>query len=316
MKLLLLGADGQVGFALQTALVAVGDLVPATRKGVLPGGIGCVTADLSDLVALRSLIERERPDWVVNAAAHTAVDKAEGEPAAAMRANAEALATIGDSARRIGARVLHYSTDYVFPGTAGRPWREDDATAPLGVYGRSKLAGEQALRDSGAAHLILRTAWVYGPRGNNFLRTMLRLAGERDRLTVVADQSGTPTTAALIAQVSALLIAMLGSATGDDVRFGTYHLTASGHTSWHGFATEIVALAHSAGLIERAPIVDAITSDQYPTAAKRPAWSVLDTQKIQSTFNVHLPDWRHCLQSTISAISDERMRWRDFHQVG
>lgn len=312
MKLLLLGADGQVGFALQTALAALGALVAATRKGVLPGGIDCVTADLSDLAALRSLIERERPDWVVNAAAYTAVDKAESEPAAAMRVNAEALATIGDSARRSGARVLHYSTDYVFPGDAQRPWREDDATAPLGVYGRSKLAGEQALRDSGAAHLILRTAWVYGPRGINFLRTMLRLAGERDRLTVVADQMGTPTTAALIAQVSALLIAMLGSAAGDDVRFGTYHLTASGHTNWHGFATEIVALAHRAGLIEHAPRVDAITSDQYPTPAKRPAWSVLETQKLRSTFNVHLPDWQHGLQSTISAIADERSRWRDF----
>jgi dTDP-4-dehydrorhamnose reductase len=264
---------------------------------------------LSDLPTLRGLIERERPDWIVNAAAYTAVDKAEAEPAAAMRVNAEALATIGDCARRIGARVLHYSTDYVFPGDAQRPWREDDDTAPLGIYGRSKLAGEQALRDSGAAHLILRTAWVYGPRGHNFLRTMLRLAGERERLTVVADQMGTPTTAALIAQVSAVLIAAMGSASGDDSRFGTYHLTAAGHTSWHGFATEIVTLAHSAELIARAPIIDAITSAQYPTPAKRPAWSVLDTRKLQSTFDVFLPDWRDCLQSTISAIADERTRW-------
>jgi dTDP-4-dehydrorhamnose reductase len=309
MKLLLLGADGQVGFALQSALAPLGELVVATRKGVLPGGLPCIAADISDLVALRALIERERPDWIVNAAAYTAVDKAESEPVAAMRVNAEALATLGDSARRIGARVLHYSTDYVFPGNAPRPWREDDDTAPLGVYGRSKQAGEQALRDSGAAHLILRTAWVYGPRGHNFLRTMLRLAGERERLTVVADQTGTPTTASLIAQASALLIAALGSALGDDARFGTFHLTASGQTSWHGFASEIVTLAHAAGLIERAPVVDAISSDQYPTPARRPAWSVLDTRKLQSTFNVFLPDWQHCLQFTISAIADERSRW-------
>ncbi len=309
MKLLLLGADGQVGFALQSALATLGELVNATRKGVLPGGLACAHADLANPSALRSLIESERPDWIINAAAYTAVDRAEDEPSAAMGINAEAVSVIGAVAQTIGARVLHYSTDYVFPGNAGEPWREEASTAPLGAYGRSKLAGEEALRASGAAHLILRTAWVYGPRGNNFLRTMLRLAGERDRLSVVADQIGTPTTAALIAQASAQLIAALDTAPPGDARYGTYHLTASGHASWHEFAVAIFAHAHAAGLIEFLPEVLAITSAEYPTRAQRPAWSVLDTRKLTATFNVYLPHWRYGLQSTISAIADERTRW-------
>lgn len=309
MKLLLLGADGQVGFALQSALSAVGALSCATRAGTLPGALPCERVDLSDFDSLRTLIQATRPDWIINAAAYTAVDRAEDEVDLALRCNAGALSAIGDAARIVGARVLHYSTDYVFPGDVHAPWREDDATGPLSVYGRSKLGGEQALRDSGVAHLILRTAWVYGPRGSNFLRTMLRLAAERDRLTVVADQIGTPTTAALIAQVSALLISALQAADRSDARFGTYHLTASDHTSWHGFACEIVALAHGAGLIARRPEVAAISSADYPTRAQRPAWSVLDTRKLQATFGVYLPHWRYGLQSTISAIADERARW-------
>ena len=269
MKMLLLGADGQLGFALQPALSALGAVAAATRKGVQAGGLACLQADLSDFDALRSLIEAERPDWIVNAAAYTAVDRAENEPEVAMRINALAMSVIGDAARAIDARVLHYSTDYVFPGDGRKPWREDDRTAPLGAYGRSKLAGEQALRDSGAAHLILRTAWVYGPRGNNFLRTMLRLAGERERLSVVADQFGTPTTAVLIAQVSAQLIVTLRHATSDDPRWGSYHLTASEHTSWFEFANEIFDHAHAANLIARRPDVAAITSAEFKTPATR-----------------------------------------------
>ena len=309
MKLLLLGADGQIGTALQPALLTLGELAPATRRGELAGALPCLRADLADLDALSALIEAERPDWIVNAAAYTAVDRAEDEPALATRINAEALQTIGTAAERIGARVLHYSTDYVFAGSAGKAWREDDATAPLGAYGRSKLDGERALAASGCAHLILRTAWVYGPRGNNFLRTMLRLAGERDRLGVVADQTGTPTTAVLIAQTSARLIAALPAASRDDARFGTYHLTAAGHTSWHAFASEIFALAAHAGLIARVPETAALTSAEYPTRAVRPTWSVLDTGKLVAAFGVHLPHWRQGLHSTISAIADERSRW-------
>lgn len=309
MKMLLLGADGQVGFALQSALSALGAVAAATRKGVDCGGFSCLQADLSNFDSLRELILAERPDWIVNAAAYTAVDRAEAEPDVAMRINAQAVSVISEAARSIDARVIHYSTDYVFPGDGRRPWAEDNRTAPLGAYGHSKLAGERALRDSGAAHLILRTAWVYGPRGNNFLRTMLRLADERERLSVVADQFGTPTTAVLIAQVTAQLIVTLRHATSDDLRLGTYHLTASEHTSWYEFANEIFDLAHAANLISRRPQVSAITSAEFKTPAQRPAWSVLDTRKLRSTFDVFLPHWRYGLQSTLSAIADERTRW-------
>lgn len=309
MKMLLLGADGQIGFALQSALSALGAVAATTRKGVDSGGFDCLQADLSDFDALRALILAEHPDWIVNAAAYTAVDRAEAEPDAAMRINAQAVSVIAEAAQSIDARVIHYSTDYVFPGDGRMPWTEDDRTAPLGAYGHSKLAGERALRDSGAAHLILRTAWVYGPRGNNFLRTMLRLAQERERLSVVADQFGTPTTAVLIAQVTTQLIATLRNAAYDDLRLGTYHLTASEHTSWYEFANEIFELAHAANLLARRPQVNAITSAEFKTPAQRPAWSVLDTRKLQSSFDVYLPHWRQGLKSTLSAIADERTRW-------
>jgi dTDP-4-dehydrorhamnose reductase len=308
MKLLLLGADGQVGSALQQALAAE-ELRPATRRGKLPGGFDCLQADLADITQLVALIERERPDWILNAAAYTAVDRAEDEPELADRINGSALADIGAAAQRIAARVLHYSTDYVFPGTLQAPWREDDRTAPVNHYGQSKLRGEIALRESGASHLILRTAWVYGPRGNNFLRTMLRLGGERPQLGVVADQFGTPTTAQLIAAVSARLISELKSAADTDPRWGTYHLTAAGHTSWHQFASAIFDQAVSAGLIARRPEVKEIASADYPTRARRPNWSVLDNSKLQSNFGLHLPDWQAGLATTLSMIADERSRW-------
>lgn len=303
MTILLLGADGQVGFELHRALAPLGRIVATTRKGVLPGGIDCARLDLADADALRGLIETTQPRWIVNAAAYTAVDRAEDEPELAQRINGDALAVIGDAARDIDARVVHYSTDYVFDGAAQQPWREADATGPLGAYGRSKLAGEVALRESGAAHLIFRTAWVYGPRGANFLRTMLRLARERDRLTVVADQTGTPTPARLIAETTALVVHALREAGADDARFGTYHLTANGHTTWHGFASRIVELAFNAGLIERLPEVAAITTDQFPTKAKRPTYSVLDTSRLQSTFGLALPDWTDGLARVMGELA-------------
>lgn len=303
MTILLLGADGQVGFELHRTLAPFGPIVASTRKGVLPGGIACAQLDLAESNALRDLIETTRPRWIINAAAYTAVDRAEDEPELAKRINGDALAVIGAAAKRIDARVVHYSTDYVFAGAASQPWREEDATGPLGAYGRSKLAGEAALRDAGAAHLILRTAWVYGPRGTNFLRTMLRLARERDRLTIVADQIGTPTPARLIAETTALIVHALRDADANDTRFGTYHLTASGHTTWHGFASRIIDLAFSAGLIERKPEVAAITTDQFPTKAKRPAFSVLDTSKLQATFGLALPDWTEGLARVVSELT-------------
>ena len=303
MTILLLGADGQVGFELHRALAALGPIVATTRKGVLPGGVDCERIDLADSDALGTLIETTRPRWIVNAAAYTAVDRAEDEPELAQRINGDALAVIGAAAKRIDARVVHYSTDYVFDGVELNSWRENDPTGPLGAYGRSKLAGEIALRESGAAHLTFRTAWVYGPRGANFLRTMLRLARERDRLTVVADQFGTPTPARLIAEATALIVHALHGARADDARFGTYHLTANGHTTWHGFASRIIDHAHRAGLIERAPEVAAITTAEFPTKAKRPAVSVLDTTKLQSTFGLTLPDWSEGLARVMGELS-------------
>ena len=309
MKLLLLGADGQVGHALRHSLTGLGDITVATRSGRLPGGLNCAAVDFTNAQQLSELIHQQRPDWIVNAAAYTAVDRAEDEQALACRINAGAVADIGKAANSIGARVLHYSTDYVFPGDGDVAWREEDPTGPLGVYGCSKRDGEQALRDSGAAHLIVRTAWVYGTRGNNFLRTMLRLAAERTQLNVVADQFGTPTTANLIAQISALMIARMGASARTDARHGTYHLTASAHTSWHGFAVALLDAAQHAGLIAQAPEVRAISSSEYPTRAQRPKWSVLDNRKLQTAFDVFLPHWQNGLDSTISALADEQTRW-------
>lgn len=302
MSILLLGADGQVGFELHRALAPLAPIVATTRKGVLPGGVACVRCELDDEAGVRALIETTNPRWIVNAAAYTAVDRAEDESALALRINGSALGVIGAAARAVDARVVHFSTDYVFNGQSTQPWREDDATAPLGAYGRSKLAGEAALRESGATHLILRTAWVYGARGTNFLRTMLRLARERERLTIVADQTGTPTSARLIADTTALIVHTLRDAAATDPRFGTYHLTASGHTTWHGFASRIIDHAHSAGLIERRPEVAAITTAEFPTKAQRPAYSVLDTTKLQSTFGLTLPDWSEGLARVMGEI--------------
>jgi dTDP-4-dehydrorhamnose reductase len=304
MKILLLGADGQVGWELHRALAPLGELSVTTRKGVLPGNAPCMQVDLALPNSVLGAIDSAAPDWIVNAAAWTAVDRAEDEPDAALRANGDALALIGAAAVRHGARVLHFSTDYVFAGDAARPYREDDATGPLSAYGRSKLAGEKALRASGAAHVIVRTAWVYAARGHNFLRTILRLSAERTRLTVVADQHGCPTPARLIADASAQMIARHAQ-TGADQRAaleGVFHLVSRGQTSWHGFATAIVERALRAGLIDRAPEVAAVTSGAFPTRAPRPAWSVLDTSRLRETYGIHLPHWQQGLDAVIGEL--------------
>ena len=305
MKILLLGANGQVGFELARSLAPLGELVQATRSGTLPGGAACAVGDLADTNALAALLDRVAPDLVVNAAAYTAVDRAEDEEAQATRANGEAVGEIGRWAAARGASVVHYSTDYVFDGAGTRPYREGDAVAPLGAYGRSKLAGEEALRDSGALHLNLRTAWVYGARGANFLRTMLRLARERDRLTIVADQRGAPTPARLIANATAA--ALVQWLARDDARrraeSGTYHLVSAGVCTWHDFAGAIVGRAHAAGLIDREPEVAAITTAQFPTKARRPAYSVLDTSRLAATFGLHLPSWEEGLAGVIGELA-------------
>lgn len=294
MNVLLVGGTGQVGDALCRVLPDVGQVQVTTRDGRLPGhALACHALDLSIPGTAAALVQSLSPDVVVNAAAYTAVDKAESESELAMRINADAVGELAAACAAQGIALLHYSTDYVFDGTATVPYRPDDAVAPLGVYGRSKLAGEQAIRASGARHLILRTAWVYGLHGHNFLNTMLRLGAERDELRVVADQIGCPTPARVIAEVTARI---LQQGIGDG---GTQHLVCDGQTSWHGFAEAIMADAVAAGMLERAPRMVPIPTSDYPTPAQRPAWSVLDTSDLREAYGIVLPDWRSALQTTL-----------------
>ena len=293
MKLLLLGGNGQVGRELRRSLAPLGELVVATREG----GAGDAAADFDAPESLAALVAGSAPDVVVNAAAYTAVDQAETDREAAFRVNAEAPAALARACAGRGALLVHYSTDYVFDGNATRPYREDDRTAPLGVYGESKLAGEEAIRASGARHAILRTAWVYASHGRNFLLTMLRLANERDELRVVADQIGAPTPAAWIADATADLIRR-GVAES-----GTWHLVTSGQVSWHGFASAIMEDAHALGLLERMPTVVPITTAEFPTPARRPAYSVLDTTRLHDDFGIVPPAWRDELRATLREIA-------------
>jgi dTDP-4-dehydrorhamnose reductase len=293
MKLLLLGGNGQVGRELRRCLSALGEVVVATRDGADADAV----ADFDAPDTLVDLVQRIAPDVVVNAAAYTAVDRAESEPDAAFRANALGPAALAQGCTAAGALLVHYSTDYVFDGGGSRPYREDDASSPLGAYGASKLAGEEMIRASGARHAILRTAWVYAAHGKNFLRTMLRLAGERDELRVVADQVGAPTPAAWIADATARIITQGVSASG------IWHLVAAGETSWHGFADAIMDEALAAGLLARRPRVLPIATADYPTPARRPAYSVLDTTKLRRDFGIVPPDWRDGLRATLRDLA-------------
>ena len=293
MTFLLLGANGQVGNELRRSLAAMGEVVPTTRSGQLPDGGRCKIADFDRPDTLVELVERIQPTVVINAAAYTAVDKAEDDIEAAFRANAEAPGVLARACADRGIPFVHYSTDYVFDGQGTRPYREDDATSPLGVYGASKLAGEEAVREAGGRHVILRTAWVYGQYGHNFLRTMLRVGTDRDELRVVADQSGTPTPASLIADVTVELLRQQTEVSG------TFHLTPRGETSWHGFAEAIFDDAVAQGVLARAPRVLAITTADYPTRAKRPSYSRLDVGKLEQQLGRPLPDWRTGLQQVL-----------------
>lgn len=293
MRILLIGGNGQVGHELRRSLAPLGEVITTTRGGVLPDGGPCEALDLSIAGDAGRMVERLSPDLVVNAAAWTAVDKAETEREAAFRANAGAVEELAMACAARGVPLVHYSTDYVFDGTGTKPYLPTDPTAPLGVYGQSKLAGEEAIRRSGARHLILRTAWVYGLHGHNFLRTMLRLGAERDELRVVADQVGGPTPAWLIADVTATIVQQ---GIGDG---GTHHLVADGQTSWHGFAEAIMDEAFAAGLIAKRPRVLPISTAEYPTPAARPAWSVLDTGSLRQGWGVALPEWRSALAKTL-----------------
>ena len=284
MKILLLGKNGQVGWELQRSLAPLGELVAPGRDDA------GLCGDLSNLDGLARTVQTVQPDVIVNAAAHTAVDRAESEPELAHTLNALAPGALAREATNIGALLVHYSTDYVFDGSGSRPWAEADTPAPLSVYGCTKLEGERLIQAACAQHLIFRTSWVYAARGTNFAKTMLRLAQERERLTVINDQFGAPTGAELIADVTAHAIRQCLRQPHDA---GLYHLAASGETSWHGYANQVLALARlidSAIKIEATEVV-AVPSSAFATAARRPLNSRLDTTKLQHRFGLVLPKW-------------------------
>lgn len=287
MKILLTGRNGQVGYELERSLGGLGELV----------ALGHAEMDLSDPEAIRAAIRAVKPGLIVNAAAYTDVEKAEIEPDQAWSINCEAPAVMAAEAKRLGAILVHYSTDYVFDGTKAGPYTEDDAPNPLNEYGRSKLGGEQAIIVEGAAHLILRTNWVYGLRGRNFLLTVRRLAAEKSELRIVADQVGTPTWCRTIAEATSNILAQRLRGRGDVSKWksGVYHLSAQGQTSWHGFAEAIVA--HPS--IPHKPVVTAIASADYPLRATRPANSVLSCKRLIEEFG-DLPHWMHALQCCLN----------------
>lgn len=293
--LLVTGANGQVGFELRRSLAPLGRVVALDRSGL----------DLSRPDELRRVVRELRPDVIVNPAAYTAVDKAETEQDAAFAINATAVGVLAEEARKLGSLLVHYSTDYVFDGTKEGAYVETDAINPQSVYGKSKLAGEQAIAAVGATALVLRTCWVAGAHGGNFAKTMLRLARERDSLRVVADQFGAPTTAALIADVTAQVLGRVWlRSTRDTFPSGVYHLAASGETSWHGYATEVLRYAAARGVELKVDPerIEAIPSTSYPVPAPRPANSRLDTGKLQAAFGIYLPDWRQGVHHLLDQI--------------
>lgn len=292
MRILLVGGNGQVGHELRRSLAPLSEVIVTTRTGELEGG-SALACDLMQPGALAAIVRETRPDAVVNAAAYTAVDKAEQDRDAAFRVNAAAVEELARECAGLRIPLVHYSTDYVFDGQDSRPYLPGDATSPLGAYGESKLAGEEAIRTSGATHLILRTAWVYGLHGHNFLKTMLRVGGERDELRVVVDQIGSPTPSWLIADVTAAILYQ-GIGAG-----GTHHLVARDQTSWHGFAEAIFEETVATGSLQRKPLIRAIPTSEYPMPARRPSWSVLDTASLREAYGVTLPGWREALQRTL-----------------
>jgi dTDP-4-dehydrorhamnose reductase len=295
-NILLLGRTGQVGYELERTLAPLGRVTALSRA----------QADLSQPESLRAVVRTilndRRPAVIVNAAAHTAVDKAEQEEDLALRINGAAPGVLAEEAQRLGALLVHYSTDYVFDGAKAGPYVETDACAPVGAYGRTKLAGERAIASAGAAHLIFRTSWVYGARGGNFYRTMRRLFAERDELRVVSDQVGAPTWSRAIAEATVAVLAQLLAPRAvislRDIQTlreasGIYHLTAAGETSWHGFASAILALQPPPD--KAPPRLTPIPTSEYPTPARRPLNSRMDSAKLRATFGVALPDWHDAL---------------------
>jgi len=297
MKILLLGKNGQVGWELQRALAPLGELLALDRQGY-EGFCG----DLSDLDGLARTIRQFKPDVLVNAAAYTAVDKAESEAEQAHTINALAAGLLAEEAKALDAWLIHYSTDYVFNGSGEKPWQETDATAPLGVYGATKLQGEQLIQASHCKHLIFRTSWVFGARGNNFAKTMLRLAKERDSLNVINDQIGSPTGAELLADVTAHALRV--AVQQPDVS-GLYHLVAQGTVSWFDYARLVLDFAEKTGVSLKvsADAVNPIPTSQFPTPAQRPLNSRMSINKLESTFNLALPNWQTGLLRMLNEIS-------------
>ncbi len=285
MKILLLGKNGQVGWELQRSLIPLGEVVALGRSSHDYCG------DFTNLQGLRDTVRQLKPNVIVNAAAYTAVDKAESEPELAQTINIDALNVLAREAKLLGAWLVHYSTDYVFDGSGVAAWSETDSTKPLSVYGATKLAGEEAIRDSDCKHLIFRTSWVYSARGSNFAKTMLRLAQERKDLTVIDDQIGTPTGADLLADITAHAIR---SVQAQSSLCGLYHLAAKGETSWHGYASFVLEFARKMGLnlTVAQKAIKPVPTSTFPTPAQRPNNSRLDTSKLENDFNLDLPYWQ------------------------
>lgn len=298
--ILLLGANGQLGYKLSTELLALGHVHALTRAEVDLGN----PIELSK--ALEKAVEIFQPVVIVNAAAYTAVDKAETECEQAMAVNALSTGVLAEFAQSKGACLIHYSTDYVFDGSGSHAWRETDLPAPLSVYGKTKYLGEQAVKKSCTKHLILRTSWVVGAHGGNFLKTMLRVAAERDSLRVVADQIGVPTSTQLLATVTVQMLKMMQDAAEDDARWGTYHVAAAGETTWHAYAKHVLAGAIQRGVSLKAipDNVLSITTEEYPLPAPRPLNSRLNTKKLRMNFDVNLPIW----QKGVDEVLDELLK--------
>lgn len=286
MKILLFGRSGQVGWELQRSLAPLGEVIALDRAGA-----DGLCGDFADAAGVAQAVRTVRPDAVVNAAAYTAVDKAESEADRALQVNAVAPGALAEAARHVGAWLVHYSTDYVFDGSGSRAWREDDATGPLSVYGRTKLAGEERIAAANPRHLVLRTSWVYAARGGNFAKTMLRLARERDRLTVIDDQHGAPTGADLLADLTAHALRSLAAGAGQP---GIYHVAAAGETTWNGYARFVLEQAQRLGEALRAGAdeVERVPTTAFPTPARRPLNSRLDTSRFRNTFGLALPPWQ------------------------
>lgn len=294
LKILVTGKNGQVGFELQRALAPLGEIV----------AVGQAECDFANADAIRELVRRVAPDVIVNPAAYTAVDKAETDHATASAVNAGAPAVLGEEAARLGALVVHYSTDYVFNGSKEGAYTETDRPDPQSVYGSTKLAGERALAEVNPRHLILRTSWVVGAHGGNFAKTMLRLAAEREQLSVVADQFGAPTSAALLADLTAQLLRQYQRTSEDGFPYGTYHVAASGETNWCDYARFVIREALVSGKVLKAgpDAVLPLTTAQYPTPAKRPGNSRLDTSRLRATFGVQLPSWQEGVRQVLNQI--------------